>query len=175
MSRAVLSLGSNMSDPRAQLTSAVRALGPAVLTVSSVYLTPPWGPVEQDDFENIVLIAEVDDADEERHNVARSWLERCRELEVAAGRRRTIHWGPRTLDADVITVEQRDRLGQARPILSDDPELTLPHPRAAERAFVMLPWAEIDPAATLPGHGPIAELLAGLNTAGIRLVGHVGR
>ena len=79
-----------------------------------------------------------------------------------------MRWGPRTLDADVITVDVH-----GRPVLSDDPELTLPHPRAAERAFVLLPWAEIDPTAELPGAGPIADLLEALDVRGITRVGHV--
>ena len=81
---------------------------------------------------------------------------------------RAVRWGPRTLDADVITVELH-----GRQVLSDDPELTLPHPRAAERAFVLVPWAEVDPTAELPGAGPIADLLEGLETNGITRVGHV--
>jgi 2-amino-4-hydroxy-6-hydroxymethyldihydropteridine diphosphokinase len=60
-----------------------------------------------------------------------------------------------------------------RPIRSDDAELTLPHPRAAERAFVLMPWAEVDPTAELPGAGPIADLLDSLDTGGITRVGHV--
>ena len=79
-----------------------------------------------------------------------------------------MRWGPRTLDADVITVEVH-----GHPVVSDDPELTLPHPRAAERAFVLVPWAEIDPTAELPGAGPIADLIDALDTTGITRVGHV--
>ena len=79
-----------------------------------------------------------------------------------------MRWGPRTLDADVITVDVH-----GHPVISDDPKLILPHPRAAERAFVLLPWAEIDPTAELPGAGPIADLLDGLDTTGIPRVGHV--
>jgi 2-amino-4-hydroxy-6-hydroxymethyldihydropteridine diphosphokinase len=163
MSRAVLSLGSNIGDRTAHLQTAVAALGRTVRAVSAIYRTPPWGGIEQQDFYNIVVLAEdglVDDA--------RWWLDRCRQLEQQAGRERVIRWGPRTLDADVITVELH-----GRPVRSDDPELTLPHPRAAERAFVLMPWAEVDPTAELPGAGPIAELLDGLDTGGITRVGHV--
>jgi 2-amino-4-hydroxy-6-hydroxymethyldihydropteridine diphosphokinase len=77
---------------------------------------------------------------------------------------RDVRWGPRTLDVDVIDVD-----GQESP----DPVLTLPHPRAAERAFVLRPWAEVDPTAELPGAGPIADLLEELDTTGIARVGHV--
>jgi 2-amino-4-hydroxy-6-hydroxymethyldihydropteridine diphosphokinase len=92
----------------------------------------------------------------------------CQALELAADRKRTVRWGPRTLDADVIMVEVH-----GHPVVSADPELTLPHPRAAERAFVLVPWSEIDPTAELPGAGPIADLLDELDTSGITRVGHV--
>jgi 2-amino-4-hydroxy-6-hydroxymethyldihydropteridine diphosphokinase len=122
--------------------------------------------VPQDDFLNLVVIARDDDAD------ATEWLRRCRQLERAAHRERPVRWGPRTLDVDVVAVtESRD--GRPVPVISDDPELTLPHPRAAQRAFVLLPWAEIDPAAELPGHGPVAHLVSGLDTTGIERVGRV--
>ena len=75
------------------------------------------------------------------------------ELEQAAGRTRDVRWGPRTLDVDVVTVDS---------LTSDDPELLLPHPRTAERAFVLRPWLDVEPDAVLPGHGPVAALLAAL-------------
>lgn len=165
MSRAVLSLGSNEGGRRAHLQSAIDALGDLVRVVSSLYETPPWGPVPQPDYYNLVLVAE------DNGRTARAWLDRCRELEQAAGRDRSpsaVRWGPRTLDADVVTVEVH-----RSPIRSSDPELILPHPRAAERAFVLLPWAEIDPTAEIPGVGAVADLLEQLDTSGIRRVGHV--
>ncbi len=162
MSTAVLSLGSNLDDPTRQLERAVASLGDAVRVVSGIYRTPPVGGVQQDDFLNVTLIAE-DSGDDPA-----AWLARCRRLEEEAGRERTLRWGPRTLDADVITVEVH-----GHPVLSDDPELTLPHPRAAQRAFVLLPWAEIEPTAELPGAGPIADLLARMDLSGITRVGHV--
>jgi 2-amino-4-hydroxy-6-hydroxymethyldihydropteridine diphosphokinase len=162
MTRAVLSLGSNIGDRAARLQTAVSSLGRCVRAVSSIYRTPPWGGVPQDDFYNIVVITEADGVD------AHDWWDRCQALEKAAGRERVVRWGPRTLDADVIMVEFH-----GHPVISDDPELTLPHPRAAERAFVLAPWAEVDPTAELPGAGPIADLLDSLDTAGIARVGHV--
>ncbi len=159
MTRAVLSLGSNLGDRLARLKAAVDDLGGDVVAVSSVYRTPPWGPIEQDDYLNIVLIVDAPDRD------APDWLTRCQELERAAERVRDIRWGPRTLDADVVTVGD---------VVSDDPELILPHPRAHERAFVLVPWSEIEPAAELPGHGPIAALLLGMDTSDIVRVGQVG-
>lgn len=162
MSRAVLSLGSNLGDREAHLRAAVTALGPAVRAVSHLYRTPPWGPVPQPDYLNLALIAEDDSLGPS------GWLARCRELESAAGRERSVRWGPRTLDADVVTV----RVGDTD-IEDDDPDLTLPHPRAAERAFVLLPWAEIEPDARLPGHGPVAALLAEIDTGDIERLGSV--
>ena len=111
----------------------VTALRP--VAVSSVYETPPWGGVDQDDYLNAVVVVEDDGTD------AYGWLRKARELEDAAGRVRESRWGPRTLDVDVIDVDG---------IVSTDPELTLPHPRAYERAFVLVPWAEVDPQARLP-------------------------
>ena len=158
MTRAVLSLGSNLGDRRRHLSDAVRALGAQVQAVSAVYRTPPWGPVAQDDYYNLVLIASSPELD------AYGWLGRCHDLERAAGRVRDIRWGPRTLDADVVVVDG---------VESVDPDLVLPHPRAHERAFVLLPWAELEPDAVLPGHGPIADLLDGLDVTDIVIVGHV--
>lgn len=159
MSTAVISLGSNIGDRTAHLRAGVAAFGRAVRAVSSVYRTPPWGPIPQDDYLNLVLIAEDDEVD------AGGWLEICFAAEQAQGRERAVRWGPRTLDADVVSVD--DHLDD------QDPDLVLPHPRAHERAFVLVPWAEIDPTAELPGYGPIADLIDGLDTAGIRKVGHV--
>ncbi len=159
MTRAVLSLGSNLGDPAARLDEAVAALGDVVIAASAGYRTPPWGPVPQDDFLNRTLI--VDDPDRD----ARGWLDICRSLEAAAARERPVRWGPRTLDVDVIAV-----WADGEPVFSSDPELLLPHPRAAERAFVLLPWLEIDGTAVLPGRGPVADLVAGMDTTDIRQV-----
>lgn len=148
MSRAVLSIGSNLGDRLAHLRSAVDGLRGQLVVASPVYETPAWGPVEQDDYLNAVLV--VSGAFEPR-----GWLERAWALEQAAGRERAVRWGPRTLDVDVIVVDART---------SDDPELTLPHPRAHERAFVLVPWADVEPEALLPGHGVVGELAAPLRT-----------
>ena len=172
MTRAVLSLGSNLGsergDPLWHLTSAVHALGHRVRVVSSVYRTPPWGPVPQDDFLNLVLIAEDDDLD------AFGWLECCRDLERAAGRERTLRWGPRTLDADVIAVSRWTH-GHEVVVTSDTDELTVPHPRVAKRLFVLVPWLEIDPGAVLPGVGPVADLVEAFDVAERRTIVRVGR
>ena len=157
MTRAILSIGSNVGDRLATLRGAVDAFGPWLVAVSPVYETPPWGPVPQDDYFNAVLIAEDAAA------APRGWLDRAHAAEQAAGRTRDVRWGPRTLDVDVVDVAG---------VHSDDPELTLPHPRAAERAFVLVPWLAADPAAELGGR-PVRELLDALDAdevAGVRLV-----
>jgi 2-amino-4-hydroxy-6-hydroxymethyldihydropteridine diphosphokinase len=118
---------------------------------STLYETPPWGPVEQQPYLNAVVVVRGP-------RDARGWLARAAELEQAAGRTREVRFGPRTLDVDVIVVSGDD----GTPVLSDDPELTLPHPRAHERAFVLVPWVTLDPGAVLPGHGRVADLVAAL-------------
>lgn len=150
--RAVLSIGSNLGDRLANLQSTVDGLRRWLVAISPVYQTAPWGGVRQDDFLNAVLIGEDAAA-------PRQWLDRARTLENAAGRVRDVRWGPRTLDVDVIVVND---------VRSDDPELTLPHPRAHERGFVLVPWLDVEPDAALPGHGPVRALVAALDVSDVR-------
>ena len=116
--------------------------------VSRVYECAPWGGVEQGEFLNVVALCDWDAAETWRRAVA---------AEMAAGRTREIRWGPRTLDVDVIWAD------------GSDPALELPHPRAHERGFVLVPWLDVDPAAFLPGHGVVADLV--VDRVGVRLVG----
>lgn len=154
--QVVLALGSNLGDRLANLRAGTAALaagpGLVITAASGVYETDPVGGPEQQDFLNAVLLATSD-------RPARAILRRCQEAEAALGRVRTVRWGPRTLDVDVIACGAE---------ISDDPELTLPHPRAAERAFVLAPWLELDPDAALPGDGRVADLLACVGADGIR-------
>ena len=136
MSTAVLSVGANLGDRAATLQAAVDAFRPWLVAVSPVYETAPWGPVPQDDYLNAVLV--VDDP----AAAPRDWLQRGFAAERAAGRERDVRWGPRTLDVDVVAVDD---------VESDDTELTLPHPRAHERAFVLVPWRDVQPDARLRG------------------------
>jgi 2-amino-4-hydroxy-6-hydroxymethyldihydropteridine diphosphokinase len=151
VTRAVLSLGSNLGDRFGHLRDAVARLGDRVLAVSGVYQTPPWGDPDQPPYLNAVVLVADPDAG------PRDWLARVRESEAAAGRVRDPdrRFGPRTLDVDVIAVYGPD----GAPVTSDDPELTLPHPRAHERAFVLKPWLDVEPYARLPGHGAVTDLL----------------
>jgi 2-amino-4-hydroxy-6-hydroxymethyldihydropteridine diphosphokinase len=152
VTRAILSIGSNLGDRYARLRQAVEQLGQSVTLVSGVYETSPWGDTEQPPYLNAVVLV-VDPQAEPA-----DWLDRARAGEAAAGRVRdpTRRFGPRTLDIDVIAVWTDD----GTPVRSDDPELTLPHPRAQQRAFVLKPWLDLQPYAELPGHGRLTDLLA---------------
>lgn len=154
MSNAVLSVGSNLGDRLAYLRSALDRVRPCVDAVSPVYETRPWGPVSQPDYLNAVILASDDTADPP------VWLARAHAAEDAAGRVRDQRWGPRTLDVDVIAVDD---------IELNDPDLTLPHPLAAERAFVLVPWLAVDPEARLSG-GSVADLVAQLPPSEISAV-----
>lgn len=165
MTRVVLSIGSNLGDRLARLQSVVDGLGEAVVAVSPVYETDPWGRVEQAPFLNAAVIAEDPAYD------GQGWLRRAQEFERAAGRVRGERWGPRTLDVDLIACYGDTEL------IVREPHLTLPHPLAHLRAFVMVPWLAIEPDAELTvaeGPRPVAQLLAQLepaDRAGVRLSG----
>jgi 2-amino-4-hydroxy-6-hydroxymethyldihydropteridine diphosphokinase len=150
----VLSIGSNLGDRLARLQSVVDGLDGAVRAVSPVYETDPWGGVEQGAFLNAVVIADDPALD------GPGWLSRAQELEQAAHRVRADRWGPRSLDVDLVTCH--DGGGE---ITSRDEVLTLPHPLAHVRAFVLIPWLAVDPDATLTVGGEqrrVEKLLAGL-------------
>ena len=150
----VLALGSNLGDRMAHLQGAIGSLdgdGITITAVSGIFETAPVGGPEQDAYLNAVLTAES-------VLPAPEILARCAAAEAAAGRVRTVRWGPRTLDVDIITYGD---------LTSAGPDLTLPHPRAHERPFVLVPWLDVDPAAALPGWGPVANLPAAAATAGV--------
>ncbi len=151
MTRAVLSLGSNIGDRLGYLQLAVDALRPSLVRLSSVYETVAFGTEPQDPYLNAVMVTSADVG-------ARFWLDQARAVEDSAGRTRHRRRAPRTLDVDVVDVDHA---------VSTDPEFTLPHPRAHERAFVLVPWLEVDPAAALP-HGTVRHLLEGLDASGVR-------
>lgn len=150
---AVLALGSNLGDRVATLRSAVAALDAAdgvhVVRVSPVVETDPVGP-EQPDYLNAVVLVETTLS-------PLALLAACQRVEDAHGRERLVRWGARTLDVDVVDVAGA---------VASGPGLDLPHPRARERAFVLVPWLAADPDAVLPGpDGParVADLLAALD------------
>ncbi len=137
----VLALGANLGDPLATLADAVERLavadGLTLLTVSPLARTEPVGGPEQPAYLNAVVLARTG-------LTPQSVLGLAQAIEAAAGRERLVRWGARTLDIDLI--QYGDEPDTA---LSQDPDLTLPHPRAHERAFVLWPWAQADPAALL--------------------------
>ncbi|CAL9462985.1 2-amino-4-hydroxy-6-hydroxymethyldihydropteridinepyrophosphokinase [Streptomyces sp. enrichment culture] len=155
--RAVISLGSNLGNRLETLQGAVDALedtpGVRVKAVSPVYETEPWGvePGSQPSYFNAVVVLKTT-------LPPSSLLERAQAIEEAFHRVRDERWGARTLDVDIVAYAD---------VVSDDPQLTLPHPRAHERAFVLAPWHDLDPAAQLPGRGPVADLLEAVTRDGV--------
>jgi 2-amino-4-hydroxy-6-hydroxymethyldihydropteridine diphosphokinase len=143
--KAVVSLGANIGDPKANLDLAVALLREAteVIAISSYLQTKPVGGPEQPDYLNAVAIIESE-------LPAKDLLAVLNGIETAMGRTRDIHWGPRVIDLDLI---------QYGGLLVSDEKLTLPHPRAHERRFVLAPWFEIEPEAILLTHGRISDLL----------------
>ena len=143
--KAVISLGANVGDPKANLDLAVALLREStdVIAVSSYLQTKPIGGPEQPDYLNAVAIVESE-------LPAKELLALLNGIETAMGRTREIHWGPRVIDLDLI---------QYGGLLVQDEKLTLPHPRAHERRFVLAPWFEIEPEAILLTHGRISDLL----------------
>jgi len=157
--QVVLALGSNLGDRHDILQGGVDAIagleGVRVVAVSPVYETVPVGGPPQPDYLNAVVLVRT-------ALPSRELLDELHEIEAAFDRVRLVRWGPRTLDIDIVTVD-----GET----SDDAELTLPHPRAHERAFVLAPWHDVDPDAVLPGYGPVADLLDSADRAGIHRSG----
>ncbi|AIV35022.1 2-amino-4-hydroxy-6-hydroxymethyldihydropteridine diphosphokinase [Streptomyces sp. R1] len=155
--RAVIALGANLGNRLETLQGAIDALedtpGVRVKGVSPVYETEPWGvaPDSQPSYFNAVVIVKTT-------LPPSSLLERAHAVEEAFHRVRDERWGPRTLDVDIVAYAE---------VVSDDPQLTLPHPRAHERAFVLAPWLDVDPEAALPGRGSVADLLAAVTRDGV--------
>jgi len=146
--KAVIALGANIGDPKAQMDLAVAMLREAteVISVSEYFSTKPVSDIDQPDYLNAVCIVESE-------LPAMDLLSLLHGIEKALGRQRHEIWGPRTIDLDLI---------QYGSLLSSADELKLPHPRAHERRFVLEPWISIDPEAILLTHGKISELLVQL-------------
>ena len=141
----VIALGSNLGDRYENLSAALIKISKIaeLLSVSKFYETAPVGGPDQPDYLNAVAIVAGD-------MTTTSLLLELQKIENSAGRTREVRWGARTLDLDIIIAED---------VQLESEFLTLPHPRAHERAFVLAPWAEIDPAAQILGKGPISSLL----------------
>ena len=155
--QCVFALGSNVGDRHTKLQGAVDALrdtpGVYLTAVSSIYETEPVdAPEGSEKFLNAVVLA---DSTLSAHLL----LDRALAIETAYGRERTTERNaPRTLDVDIILIGDRR---------ADDADLTLPHPRAHERAFVLVPWLEVDPDAEIPEQGSVADLLDKAGSAGV--------
>ena len=159
--QVVLSLGSNVADSvhggcvqilQQAVDLLVATAGVDGVNVSSVYRTTPVGPVtDQPDFHNLVLVVETD-------VTPQRLLERANAVEQELGRVRTIDGGPRTIDVDIVAISDE---------VIDTATLTVPHPRAHERAFVLVPWLEVDPQASLVGHGPVCRIVDQMDVSGV--------
>jgi 2-amino-4-hydroxy-6-hydroxymethyldihydropteridine diphosphokinase len=154
--QAVLALGSNLGERRERLQSAVAALEDTpevtIVAVSSVYETEPVDALEgSGKFLNAVVLIDTT-------LTVHTLLDRALAIEDAFGRDRSVKGAPRTLDVDLLVVGQR---------VCDDDQLKLPHPRAHERGFVLVPWLEIDPEGEIPGRGFVADLIADVDTTGV--------
>lgn len=154
--QAVLAIGSNLGERLNRLQGAVSALEDTpevtIVAVSSVYETlPVGGPEDSGKFLNSVVLIDTT-------LTVHTLLDRALAIEDAFGRQRTEEDAPRTLDVDLIVVGDR---------VAGDDQLTLPHPRAHERGFVLVPWLEIDPEGEIPGKGFVADLIGGVDTSGV--------
>ncbi len=155
MSTIYLALGTNLGNRPANLSAAIDALPPAVtvLSRSPIYETPPWSVTDQPAFLNMALKAET-------HLAPLALLEHLKRLETRLGRTPAVRYGPRLIDMDILFYDD---------LVLDTPELTLPHPRLHERAFVLVPLADIAPDFVHPVLGkPVHELLAAVDTTGVK-------
>jgi 2-amino-4-hydroxy-6-hydroxymethyldihydropteridine diphosphokinase len=154
--KATISLGSNLGDRFAYLQNALDAInemtGTQVHSVSPVFETDPVGGPVQGQYLNAVAVVKTVLSPEQ-------FLAATQEIELSQNRERNEHWGPRTLDIDLLAMDTEVR---------STPELELPHPRAHERAFVLLPWSLLDPDFVIPGKASVAQLLETIEVTGIR-------
>jgi 2-amino-4-hydroxy-6-hydroxymethyldihydropteridine diphosphokinase len=160
VTEAYLGLGSNLGDRAATLRAAIAALeaspGIRVTRISSLYETPPWGPVPQGPYLNACIGVETTLS-------PRQLLDLGLAIERDHGRERAVRWGPRTLDIDLLLFGDTSL---------DEDGLIVPHPRMAERAFVLVPLAEIAPELTVGGEA-IANHLVGLDVSDIAKIGPI--
>ena len=155
MTHVVLSIGANLGDAETMVYQTIHQLSEILKEskASRIYQTAPVGVEDQPEFFNAVVLGEWG-------GTADELLGRTSKLEEAAGRERIQRWGARTLDIDIITFGDQ---------VSHDPKLTLPHPRAHERLFVLIPWIELQPDAQLIGQGDVSGIIEALQSAGATL------
>jgi 2-amino-4-hydroxy-6-hydroxymethyldihydropteridine diphosphokinase len=155
MTHVVLSIGANLGDAETMVRQTIDQLSGILKEskASQIYQTAPVGIEDQPKYFNAVVVGEWG-------GTADELLERTSNLEEIAGRERVLRWGARTLDIDIITFGDQ---------VSHDPKLTLPHPRAHERLFVLIPWIELQPDAHLIGQGDVRGMIDALQSAGATL------
>ncbi len=155
--KATISLGSNLGDRLQYLQNALdllnRLTGTQVHSVSPVFETDPVGGPDQGQYLNAVAVVKTVLSPEQ-------FLAATQQIELEQNRERNEHWGPRTLDIDLLAMDTEVR---------STPKLELPHPRAHERAFVLLPWSLLDPDFVIPGKSSVAQLLEGIEVTGIQV------
>ena len=154
MSVAFVGLGSNLGEPAAQVERAIEALRrlphSSMTKRSSLYRTAPWGGIEQPDFVNGVVAIETT-------LTAQALMEELLAIERRLGRRRDVErYGPRMIDLDLLLYDDA---------VIDEPQLRVPHPHMHERAFVLVPLAEIAPDVAIPGQGSVVAALAAVDRA----------
>jgi 2-amino-4-hydroxy-6-hydroxymethyldihydropteridine diphosphokinase len=159
MPEVALALGSNMGDSATILQGAVADLcavdGLALEAVSAVYETDAVGGPDQDAYLNAVVVGQTT-------LNGPGLLAATQAIEQAWHRVREVRWGPRTLDIDILSLGDE---------LIDTPALVIPHPRAHERAFVLIPWHDADPQASIPGLGRVIDLIDACDATGVRPTG----
>jgi 2-amino-4-hydroxy-6-hydroxymethyldihydropteridine diphosphokinase len=149
----LLGLGGNLGDPVAAIVAAIRRLeagGVLITRRSRWYRTAPWGLTGQPDFVNLCVAAETDLS-------PHALLRLVQSIETALGRERTVHWGPRTIDIDILTYHG---------VTLNEPDLEIPHPRLTERAFVLVPLLDIAPDLPLAGR-PVRDWAAEVDRSGV--------
>ncbi len=156
---AYIGLGSNLDNPRAQIERGIEAIAvlpqSRLVRRSSLYASDPWGLTDQPGFVNAAVELHTDLS-------ARELLDDLLRIERQAGRRRDgPRWGPRTLDMDILVYADK---------IIDQPGLQVPHPHLHERAFVLMPLAEIAPETNIPGRGSVAALLSVVDRSSCRLL-----
>ena len=157
--RAGIGLGANLGDPVAAVHHALRALGELpdsrLLAASRLYRTPAWGRADQPDYVNAAALLET-------RLDPQALLAQLLAIERSAGRQRDgLRWGPRVLDLDLLLYGERS---------INEPGLRVPHPHLHERAFALVPLAEIAADAPFPGHGRVGEALRGIDAAGVEAI-----
>ena len=158
MTIAYIGLGSNMESPGQQINSAMKSLGKIqstrIISTSSLYKSKPVGPQNQDDYINAVVKIET-----ELESV--DLLDCLQAIENEHGRVRNVHWGPRTIDLDILMFGDQ---------IIQNERLTVPHPEMTNRSFVLVPLAEIDPGCNIPKMGPVSGLLSAVEQDGLEIL-----